>query len=248
VTAEEISQFRHESAHALTRLNDSSASVFKISSWQRYDYDLERGTLTFSQNGVPRVVASILVAGTTSQSGGTWLWSWANGYLPENVSEPLKKVRNFGIAENIPNLTEPYVPDDGEVGWELTAIATRILEAKGAYRCPGDNGFMYLIMMDIAFADLTPPVKSRNQITCSTHGTAYETYVCKHLIAHPKQRWFCEEIDRENPWPDAWCAACDVFFQEQGEGNEANEKQVNVKLLCHHCYEMLRAQALPIVQ
>src|SRR5215467_336644 len=111
VTAEEFSQFRHESVHGLSRLNDSCAKLFKISSWQRYDYDLDRGTLTFSQDGVPRVVASILVAGTISESGGTWLWSWANGYLPEPVSEPLKRVREFGASEGISELSEAYAPD-----------------------------------------------------------------------------------------------------------------------------------------
>lgn len=163
MTAEEFSQFKHASVHELTRLNDSCARIFKISSWQSYDYDLDRGTLTFSQDGIPKVIASILVAGTTSQSGGTWLWSWGNGYLPENVSEPLKKVRDFGISERISELAEPYVPDDENIGWELTAVASRIMGARGAYRCPGNNGFVYLILTDLAFADLAPAGKVRSR-------------------------------------------------------------------------------------
>jgi hypothetical protein len=154
MTAEEFSRFRRDAVHALTCLNDFCGQRFRISSWQRYDYDLDRGTLTFSQDGIPRVIASILVAGTTSTSAGTWLWSWANGYIPESVSEPMKKVRDFGIAENISELAEGYVPDDESVGWDLTAVAAQIMEAKGAYRCPGKNGFTYLIITDIAFAEL----------------------------------------------------------------------------------------------
>lgn len=230
--------------HALERLNDQCRATFKISSWERYDYDLDRGTLTFSQDGVPRVVASILVVGTTSGSAGNWLWSWANGYIPEQVSEPVKKVRDFGIAENIMELADSYVPDDEHIGWELTAMAARIMNAKGAYRCPRNNGFIYLMMMDLGFAEVATPANGKSkEINCSTHGPAYATYVCEHLVCKPEQQWFSQDPDVENPWPDAWCANCDQFLQKQGEWNDANEKKVKIELLCHHCYQNLRGKS-----
>jgi hypothetical protein len=244
MTAEEFSQFRHESVHILEQLNESNEKEFRIGSWSRYDYDLDRGTLTFSQGGVARVVASILVVGTTSESAGTWLWSWANGYLPDNISEPVKKVRDFGFSENIAELTEAYLPDDEHVGWAMAAITARILDAKGAYRCPGSNGYIYMLLTDVAFANLPTTGNKKKQISCGTHGTAYEAYVCEHLITNPDQRWFSEEPDHENPWPDAWCSICDTFFQTQGEWNEKNEKNLKIKLLCHFCYEGFRARAL----
>ncbi len=151
MTAEQFSQFKDEALKDLTLMNESCRATFRLTSWQRYDYDLESGTLIFSEDAVPRVIASILVAGSTSKSPGTWLWSWANGFIPDNVSEPVKKVRDFGIAENLLELQEPYLPDDEEVGWAMTAVAVRIMGAKGAYRSPGENGFLYLILNDIAF-------------------------------------------------------------------------------------------------
>lgn len=244
MTAEEFSRFRHESVHALQRLNESNEKEFRIGSWPRYDYDLDHGTLTFSQEGVAKVVASILVVGTTSQSAGTWLWSWANGYLPESISEPVKKVRDFGVSENVAELTEPYLSDDEYVGWAMTSIAAQLLDAKGAYRCPGTNGYIYMLFTDISFADLPTSGGTRKQIRCGTHGTAYETYVCEHLLANPNQRWFSEARDQENPWPDAWCSVCEAFFQAQGEWNEKNEKNLKIKLLCHLCYEAFRAKSL----
>ena len=159
--SEEFIRFRHESAHALVRLNELCNKEFNILSWPRWDYDLDHGTLTFSKQGVPRVIASILVVGTTSNSAGTWLWSWANGYLPENLSGPVKKVREFGLAEGLQDLTEPYAPDDDQFCWDMTAITARLMDAKGAYRCPGDNGHIYLIYTDIAFAEQPKQVPSR---------------------------------------------------------------------------------------
>ncbi len=245
MTAEEFLHFRHESIHALKRLNEACEKAFRISSWPRYDYDLDLCILTFSQDGIAKVVASILVVGTTSQSGGTWLWSWANGHLPESVSESVKKVRDFGVSEKIAELAEPYAPDDEYLGWAMTAVAARIMDAKGAYRCPGDNGYIYMIFRDVAFADLPTRGKEKQQIKCGTHGTAYDTYICEHLFADPNQRWFSQEPDAENPWPDSWCAACDVFFQEQGDWNEQNEKHLKIKLVCHYCYQTFRAKSPP---
>ena len=152
MTPKQFSRLKIEALDELTRMNERCDADFRLGSWQRYDYDLNDGTLIFSQDGVPRVIASILVAGTTSNSTRNWLWSWANGFIPCDISEPMKTVRDFGIAENVPELCEPYLPDDENVGWAMTAIAVRIMGAKGAYRCPGENGFLYLILKDIAFA------------------------------------------------------------------------------------------------
>jgi hypothetical protein len=151
-------------------------------------------------------------------------------------------VRDFGTAESIQQLTEAYLPDDEHLGWEMTAVAARILQAKGAYRCPGDGGFVYLIYTDIAIAEAGEADRSK-KIQCATHGTAYATYVCRHLASDPSQEWFSREPDEENRWPDAWCKQCDTFFQEQGEWNEKNEKKLEIKLICHHCYEKLRAES-----
>jgi hypothetical protein len=68
---EQFSVYRHEAVHELMRLNELCEQEFRISSWPRWDYDFDRGTLTFSQDGVPKVRASIQVIGTTSISGKT---------------------------------------------------------------------------------------------------------------------------------------------------------------------------------
>ena len=81
------------------------------------------------------------------------------------------------------------------------------------------------------------------QVECTDHGTGFATYACEHLVSNPAQLWFSREPDEEHKWPDAWCSACDAFFQEQGEWNEKNESKIKIQLLCHYCYESLRSQA-----
>ncbi len=243
--AEQFSTFRHSAVHDLMRLNDRCEEEFLISSWPRWDYDLDCGTLTFSRDGVPKVVASIEVVGTTSVAAGTWLWSWANDSLPTGVTTAMNKVRAFGETENIVALTEPIQPDDEYLGCGLTAIAAKVLGAKGAYRWPGDDGFIYVVYSSIRLnrEDSEVP-KAAEQIQCATHGSGFSTFVCQHLAADPAQRWFSATANDENKWPDAWCAFCNIFFEQEGEWNEKNESKMSAKLLCHHCYERLRSQPL----
>src|SRR5215469_9520447 len=119
---DQFSKFRHEAVHELMHLNELCEKNFHISSWPRWEYDLEQGTLIFSEKDVPRVSATIQVVGTTSNSGGTWLWGWANESLTQKVTTELAKVRAFGEAEKIAELTEAELPDDEYLGWGMTAI------------------------------------------------------------------------------------------------------------------------------
>jgi hypothetical protein len=72
----EFSEFRHDAVHALKPLNETCEREFRISSWPRWNYDFERRTLTFSQDEIAKVIATIQVVGTTSDLSSTWLWGW----------------------------------------------------------------------------------------------------------------------------------------------------------------------------
>ena len=171
------------------------------------------------------------------------MWGWANESLPVSVTKAVTKVREFGQVENIAELTEAERPDDEYLGWGMTAVAVKILGAKGAYRCPGENGFVYVAYSSIGFAATNgDTVIGEKQVECTDHGTGFATYACEHLVSNPGQEWFSREPDEEHRWPDAWCMACDAFFQEQGEWNEKNESKMKIQLICHHCYERLRSQ------
>ncbi len=222
------------------RLNESCEREFKISSWPRWYYDLGRGSLTFLKDDAPRVVASIQVVGTTSKRSGTWLWSWANESLPTEVTKEMQKVRRFGETEGLFELTSSSVADNDHFGWEMAAVTAQILGSKGAYRCPSEKGFLYVVYRDLSFA--VPEAVRRNapQVECGIHEFGYQTFVCEHLFSEPAQFWFSNPPTEEDQWPDAWCAACEARFQEHGEWSEKNESKANIKLLCHRCYESLR--------
>lgn len=81
------------------------------------------------------------------------------------------------------------------------------------------------------------------ELECGTHGVGYQTFVCEHLFADPAQTWFSDDPTESSNWPDAWCARCNDLFLQQREWNDKNESSLKIKLLCHRCYEMIRAKA-----
>jgi hypothetical protein len=247
LSPEEYEEFRAQAYQSLVQMNELCKQEFKLGSWQRWDYELDAGTLTFSSDGVPRVIATIQAVGSTSNKSATWMWGWANRGLPAKVTDQLYKLKQFGEHEKLSQFTEEMIPGDEDVGWEMAAVATRILRGKGVYRCPSKNGFLFLVFMDICFIDTDKSSESkraavRAKITCASHAAGFQTFVCQHLAEDPLQQWFSDTPSESNPWPDAWCKICNEAFKEQGEWNDQNEGRMKIKLLCHRCYESARAK------
>jgi hypothetical protein len=133
------------------RLDEKCDHEFRILSWPLYDCDVEDATLIFSKDAVQGVIASIKVVGTTSESEGDMALELANNSLPPDVTEGIKTVRALGESGNWSELTEPSSPADEYKGWEMTAIAAKILGANAAHRCPSNDGFIYFLYTDLAF-------------------------------------------------------------------------------------------------
>jgi hypothetical protein len=240
MTSAEFDEFRHQSVHALMELNDQCEGEFEISKWPRWDYEIESCQLVFSEEGVSKVIATIQVVGTTSETNQNWEWSWANPNLPNLATERVREVQQFGESENISQLTEEFLPDDEFLGWAMTAVAAQVIGAKGAYRCPVDGGFVYMVYLEIrrCTEDANTPA-----VECETHGAGTQTFLCEHLAVQPRQKWFSDAPDESNPWPDAWCLICNEHYAKQGEWNDHNSGIIKIHLLCHQCYEARRAEA-----
>jgi len=101
MTEEEVHEFIHESVHQLIELNEQFRREFGIGDYERWDYDLEKATLTFSNNGVPGVIADVLAAGSIATASKSWLWSWNNASLPDHVTNSVLAVPEFGKKHHI---------------------------------------------------------------------------------------------------------------------------------------------------
>jgi hypothetical protein len=106
MTEAEFNEYVHASVHELIDLNERNRREFKIGDYKRWNYDLDKATLIFSNDGVPKVVAEIQAAGSIANKSKSWLWSWDNESLPGHVTNSMLAVREFGEKHNLLKLTE----------------------------------------------------------------------------------------------------------------------------------------------
>jgi hypothetical protein len=150
--ATEYDSFRHTCVHELMDLNKVWREKYKIDSWPRWDYELDSGVLTFSEGGLTKVIADVAVVGTVQ--GSQWEWSWGNVHTPTRHREQTKRVYDFGALKEWNKLTTLFLESNEYLGWELTAVAAHVLNAKAGYRCPNSghpDHFTYLAILQTNF-------------------------------------------------------------------------------------------------
>jgi hypothetical protein len=132
--------WREDALRELMAKTERLKESHKLGSWPRFDFAPEAGTLTFSDENGPQVIAEVQVVGSINSA--TWLWSWANPTWDDYCAGDMQRVRQFGEENGIGELTSGCLEDDdlNQLGWEMTAVAARLLGAVGAYRPPDDSG------------------------------------------------------------------------------------------------------------
>jgi len=147
--------WRRQAFHLLQEKNARLKSEFGLGGWPRFDYDVDAGTLMFSDERERRVVAEAQIVGTTSLRSGDWLWAWANSDWPQSRTAGARAVREFGERHGVGELICGSLEDENlnALGWGLTAVAARVTGALGAYRPPREeDGGLFLLCTRIDWA------------------------------------------------------------------------------------------------
>ncbi|WP_460753633.1 DUF6882 domain-containing protein [Marinomonas epiphytica] len=145
-------QFVVHSHDYLSNRQDKLIKEFNIGEYQRYDWDQENATLTFSDEQETKVIAKVQFVGALSSQTKTWLWSWANDTILQKAKSKMHKVKLYGEEHNFKPLIKSKWFGSEPDGWDMTSVSAFILKAKGAYRIPAENGFTYLVITDIKWA------------------------------------------------------------------------------------------------
>jgi hypothetical protein len=138
-------------AHAYTtERQDTLRSTYGLASMPHAHLNEATGELVFSDgSNTPRVLANVQIVGSVDAEARTWLWSWANPDIDPKLYRDILDVRMLGGTRSIEQLTTPFWEGDAVDGWEMTSIATYVLQAEGAYRAATPHGFLYLVMTTI---------------------------------------------------------------------------------------------------
>lgn len=139
-----------KSREYLDKLQEECDQKFRLNQLNRMDYEQETGRMIFSDEGVrSRVVADYQIVGSLSGRSKTWLWAWDNPYLLENINQDIWEVKKFGDINSIEKLTTPKWEATEQDAWDMTAIAAKLLKAKGAYSFLSDDIRVYVILTRI---------------------------------------------------------------------------------------------------
>ena len=150
--------FRNLSKKAYEYLNsqqDICKRVYKIETYQNWHYDQLTGELIFSDNGVKKLIIDYEEVGSVSEETNTFLWAWDNQYTEKLVKSEIIKVKEYGHKRDFEKLIKPKWKADQYDGWEMAAIASYLLQTKGAYRVPISDKklFSFMIFKKIRWAD-----------------------------------------------------------------------------------------------
>lgn len=137
----------------LNTIQNKATRDFLIGSYERFDWNQDDGTLVFSDSGVTKVVAEVQFVGSFSTISNTWLWSWDNATILPQVKQRMFEVREFGERHGIEELSTAKWPATVHDGWAMTAITAKLLDAHGAYRTADGDGFTFLVMTSIRWAN-----------------------------------------------------------------------------------------------
>jgi len=124
---ETFNELLQDSYESLNALQDSCKTEYNIGSYERWDYKQETGLIEFSDSGIVKLRIKYEEVGSISTISKTWLWAWGNESLLPQIKSEIIKVKDYGIQNDYRILTKPKWYGDEYDGWEMTAIAAKIL-------------------------------------------------------------------------------------------------------------------------
>ncbi len=176
-------EFLHPLVHEAIEKNQRFDE--KYGDHDRWDWDADSSTLTFSDAGQPKLRIHCSVVGTTE--GDSWEWSWANPNFSAHQKVNIERVREFGETQGYGKLTSAFLEADEYTGWEMTSIAVHVLQALGSYRFPNNDGYCYLVYREIK--------EVPKEVAGDLHGALEGTAQIAHdvdLTAPSGEKWDAE--------------------------------------------------------
>lgn len=145
----ELAPFR---SHAMQRILDGASAAQaadqrhfdrQVAGHDRYQVDRDRGVLLLLSDGQVAHRLRFHAIGTLGD-GGTFRWAWANPTLLPTVSARAQRIRELGVARDLPWLTTPEIDVPLGDARELMALAARAMGLSALYPAPYERGVLYL--------------------------------------------------------------------------------------------------------
>jgi hypothetical protein len=129
----------------LQRKTDAADAAWGLKTAERWEADLEAGTISFVNAKGWTITAPVQLVGVY-MGDGTWLWAWEHKSLPAGwVARDSRLAKAFGEAHGLPAFTTGAQECTEITAWEFTAVACHLGGAQGAYRgATGNGGYWFM--------------------------------------------------------------------------------------------------------
>jgi hypothetical protein len=154
MNSKEYTDLLNKSREYLHGQQEIITKQYGLIDYERMDYEQDTGKMIFTVKDGRKVIMSFQVVGSISDRSNTWMWSWDNPYLLENVAEEMFKVKAYGEKNGVEKLVTARWPGNDDDGWEMTAIATWVLKAKGAFSFLSDEMLVFVVFTDIVWSEV----------------------------------------------------------------------------------------------
>ena len=134
------------------QIKQKANQLWGIDTFDRWDLDQSAGTLVFSRGRRMRATCPVQIIGSFNTEKKTWLWSWNNPSVAASLTEDARELRTFGKKHRIEKLTEPDWSAEESDAWDMTALAVRMGDAKGAYRGPSGPLQIFMTFGEVTFS------------------------------------------------------------------------------------------------
>lgn len=139
MTDSAYSELMQKATAYLRRRNDEARETWSLGSLSRFDWDQQKGQMSFSEDGRVSVVADIQFVGSWSERARTWMWAWANESVLGSMKREVREVLDFGRTNELEELTNPVWETPIEAAWDMTALSCYILQSDMGYRAPDSD-------------------------------------------------------------------------------------------------------------
>lgn len=111
-----------------------------------WGFNMTSGEITFNKS----VTYKIQILGSEDHVSSTWLWGWANkaSKIPDSLLHVGNELRSLGEKHTITQLTTAKLSLDVLNGHTVGLIACGFANGKAYYRCPYENGALFVLITD----------------------------------------------------------------------------------------------------
>jgi hypothetical protein len=130
----DIDAFIADSYEGLKLVMDAHRKKWNLGEEKSWKVDEREGRIIVSFVDGTVASAPAQIVGTLNTKEGTFQWAWDHSEIVPSMQSHAALVKAFGIKHHAPELTMQIIPCTEKRAWELTALATLLAEANGAYR------------------------------------------------------------------------------------------------------------------